>query len=199
MPSLLILSRFYTERASGPMLPLLLPLQPAGRVAIVPAPLKTTETSEQALDVIPVLGPWVRGSLVGIALGLAGVFGIAAWLNPYNGDGTPLRMGTHSQLGLPPCSFYELTRVPCPSCGMTTSFAFFVQGDLRNSLRANAVGTALAVGCLAFIPWCIASALCKRPLFIISLERALLWTVAIFLSLLLLRWLVVVGMRFLTR
>ena len=58
-------------------------------------------------------------------------------------------METHRQLGLPPCTFKEMTGLPCPSCGMTSSFALLVRGDVMNSLRANAVGTLARprVGC----------------------------------------------------
>src|SRR5947208_1542702 len=120
-----------------------------GVLAIVPAPLSLPEPGCEPVDAIPVLGHWVRGSLLAIAAGLALVFGIAAWLNPYDELGLPRRMGTHLQMGLPPCTFREMTGVPCPSCGMTTSFALLMHGDVVNSLRANAVGTLLALFCLA--------------------------------------------------
>ena len=66
-------------------------------------------------------------------------------LNPYDADGTPRTMATHTQLGMPPCNFVILTGKPCPSCGMTTSFALLVRGDVVASLRANWAGTLLAV------------------------------------------------------
>jgi hypothetical protein len=131
---------------------------------------------------------------VAIALGLMVVFGIAAWLNPYDEAGRALRSETHLQLGLPPCTFRVVTGVPCPSCGMTTSFALLMHGDLANSLRANAVGTLMALFGLLVIPWSLASAVCKRPLFIASLERALLGIVLIFVVLLFTRWLLVLGL-----
>ena len=110
------------------------------------------------LDAIPVLRNWVRGMLLGVAIGLTAVFAVAFWLNPYQSDGSPRRMATHQQLGLPPCTFFSVTGLPCPSCGMTTSFALLVRGDVPNSLRANAVGTLLALFCLALIPWCLTCA-----------------------------------------
>jgi hypothetical protein len=151
----------------------------------------STEERREPLDVVPVLGTWVRGSLLGIALGLVTVFVIACRLDPYNADGTPRRMETHRQLNLPPCSFKVTTGLPCPSCGMTTSFALLMHGDLVNSLRANAVGTLLAVVGLAFVPWGVASAVLRRPLFLRSLERAFTLFILTFMSLMLLRWVIV--------
>jgi hypothetical protein len=163
---------------------------------MVPAPLSTSqeETTAQPADVVPVLGLWVRSSLIGIAAGLVLVFVVAALLNPYQANGEARLMETHRQMGLPPCTFYRYSGLPCPSCGMTTSFALLIRGDIVNSLRANAVGTILAVLCLAIVPWSLASAVLKRPVFIASIETALLKIVIGFLGLMFLRWFIVLGM-----
>jgi hypothetical protein len=107
-------------------------------------------------------GRWVRISLLGIGLTLVAVFATALWLNPYNADGSPRSMATHTTLGLPPCNFVELTGKPCPSCGMTTSFALLVRGDVGNSLNANWAGTTLAVIWASLLVWCFASAYSDR-------------------------------------
>jgi Protein of unknown function (DUF2752) len=134
-----------------------------------------------------------RLGLVVVAVGLVAVFAIAALLNPYDEAGRPRRMETHRQLGLPPCNFYALTGYPCPSCGMTTSFALLAHGDVANSLRANAVGTVLAVVCLAVLPWAAVSAARGRWLWVKSPERVLVTLVFGFVVLMLLRWGVVAG------
>jgi hypothetical protein len=143
---------------------------------------------------VPPLNGWVRVVLVAIIASLSLVFGIAAWLNPYLPDGSARRMETHRQMGLPECTFKERTGIPCPSCGMTTSFALLVRGDVLNSLRANAVGTMLATVGLAFIPWGLACVVRKRLLFIESLERALMIVIFGFVGLMLLRWVLVIGL-----
>src|SRR5262245_51411668 len=148
------------------------------------------EDPAKPLDVLPVLGAWARTGLLGVGLGLVLVFAVAWWLNPYE-DGQPLRMATHQQLGLPPCTFKYMTGYPCPSCGLTTSFALLMKGDVANSLRANAVGTLLALFWLALIPWCLASSFCGRPLWLVSIEKAVLRALIFFLVLLLLRWVIV--------
>jgi hypothetical protein len=129
-----------------------------------------------------------------MALALIAVFFTAARIDPYNADGTAQVMATHRQLGLPPCTFSEVTGMPCPSCGMTTSFALLIRGDVANSARANWVGTLLALFCLLVIPWTAASVLLGRALFIRSMESALMAVVMTLLVLMFARWLVVLAL-----
>jgi hypothetical protein len=140
------------------------------------------------LRAIVLLRWWARALLLTLAGFLVLVFALAIALDPYRPDGTARREETHRQLGLPPCTFRVVTGVPCPSCGMTTSFALLVRGDLVNSLRANAVGTLLGLFCLAFIPWAVVSAYRAELLYITSVESTLTRLVVAFLVLMLLRW-----------
>jgi hypothetical protein len=159
--------------------------------------LEQTNETQKTVAGKPALAIWVRSTLLAIALGWTTVFGIAAWLKPYDENGQPLRMATHARplteggLGLPPCTFKVITGLPCPSCGMTTSFALLMHGDVWNSLKANAVGTLLAMFGLVFVPWSLASVLCKRTLFISSMELPLIWIICVFLALMLIRWVTV--------
>ena len=54
-------------------------------------------------------------------------------------------MGTHHQLGLPRCGWLVSYGLPCPTCGMTTSFAHVVRGELASSLYAQPMGTLIAL------------------------------------------------------
>jgi hypothetical protein len=137
----------------------------------------------------------VRIGLVLLASGLVALFAVALWLDPYEPDGKARRLETHRQLGLPPCTFRVLTGLPCPSCGLTTSFALFVRGDVVNSARANWVGTLLAAFLTALVPWSFASAVCGRLLGVWSAERLLTLLVGAFIVLLLVRWLLVLGLH----
>jgi hypothetical protein len=146
------------------------------------------ESEPEPLPVIVLLPWWGRTVLVGLGALAVGVFAIAVALNPYHADGTARDGETHMQMGLPPCTFRAVTGLPCPSCGMTTSFALFVRGDLLNSLRANCAGTLLAALSLAFIPWAFASAWRAQILVIRSVERTLMRLVIIFLIVMMVRW-----------
>ena len=137
---------------------------------------------------------WVRGSLLAIAAGISLVFFIATQVKPYRADGTPMRMASHTTLGMPACRFKEMTGMPCPSCGMTTSFAMLVRGDIVNSLRANWVGTGLAVFCALIVPWSLISTVRARYLFVRRIEWVLGFLVGAFTILMLGRWGVVLLM-----
>src|SRR5262245_51964637 len=141
---------------------------------------------------------WVRGLLVGVVLGLAAVFAVAFWLNPYRPDGSARRMATHQQLGLPPCSFVAATGVPCPACGMTTSFSLLAHADVVGSLRANWVGTLLAGFCMLVIPWAAISAARGKIVFIRSLETAFIVVLVALLVLMFLRWGLVIAVGWAT-
>ena len=52
----------------------------------------------------------------------------------------PRGVGTHEQLGLPPCAFLHLTGVPCPSCGLTTSFAHAARLHFQEAFFAQPFG-----------------------------------------------------------
>ena len=53
--------------------------------------------------------------------------------------------GTARQLGLPSCSFLMNSGWPCPSCGLTTSVAAAVRGDILHALRAQPFGVVLTL------------------------------------------------------
>jgi hypothetical protein len=161
---------------------------------MVPAPATQPDADRPPL-VVPVLTRRVRIAVVALAGGLVLLFAVAAWLSPYGPDGTPLGMGTHTQLGLPECNFLRLTGVPCPSCGMTTSFALLMHGNLPASLRANSVGTLLALFLLGTIPWSLAAAVRGRWPWVRRLEPWLLRIVIMFTGLALVRWSVLLAMR----
>lgn len=75
-----------------------------------------------------------------LTLGTGTVLAVAAWLQPAT-DG----LGTHTQLGLASCQWISDLDTPCPTCGMTTSFAFAAAGDLGASFSAQPFGAALAI------------------------------------------------------
>lgn len=74
------------------------------------------------------------------AAGAAGLLGLSAWLNPA-GEGH----GTHTQIGLPPCSWAAKLDAPCATCGMTTAFSHAANGDLLTSAMTQPMGMLLAV------------------------------------------------------
>jgi len=99
----------------------------------------------------------LRLVLGAIGLGLVCLFVVAAILKP-----SPCEIGTHQELGLPPCSFLVLFGVPCPTCGMTTAWACLMHGDLSGAFRANIGGVLLAVLAMVAVAWLMTSAVRGR-------------------------------------
>jgi hypothetical protein len=129
------------------------------------------------------LGRRQRFGLVIAAVAMAGTLGLAAWITPDRRG-----YGTHEQLGLPPCAFRKVTGVVCPSCGMTTSFAYLVRGQVGRAARVNLGGCALAVSFVGLIPWCLVSASVGRTIGPQSLDRLALIGMLLVLGLSLLGW-----------
>ena len=75
-----------------------------------------------------------------LALACLAVLGIAAWLRP-----SPDGHGTHTQLGLAQCQWVMMFNEPCPTCGMTTSFAYAAHMNFLAGARTQPFGFVLAL------------------------------------------------------
>lgn len=125
-----------------------------------PSPLESLPVIEGVAEPVTaemvVRGPafhrWERYLLVGFALGLIVLLVVARCLPP-----NPTGMGTHQRLGLPACGSMFLWGVPCPSCGMTTSWAWLTRGQLGHSWNANPGGLSLGLFMMVMAPWMLAS------------------------------------------
>ncbi|HEY3242332.1 MAG TPA: DUF2752 domain-containing protein [Phycisphaerae bacterium] len=89
---------------------------------------------------VPCRGSRERALASAVAACAAGVLLLAAWLKP-----DPAGHGTHQQLGLAPCTFLAITGYPCPTCGMTTAFAWTVRGHWLKAASVQPMGFLLAV------------------------------------------------------
>lgn len=72
-------------------------------------------------------------------------------------------LGTHQQLGLPPCTFEAITGHGCPGCGLTTSFAALARGQIGTSLQANPIGIFLFLVTALGVPWSIYRVFKPKP------------------------------------
>ena len=104
----------------------------------------------------PVYGRWAPIPLMAtsgrlwsavLALGCLALLITAATLPP-----SPTGVGTHRGLHLSGCAFLTTTGYPCPACGMTTSFSWFVRGNWIASGYVQPMGMVLAAIC-AMVFW----------------------------------------------
>ena len=105
------------------------------------------------------LGWPIRCSFLVAAACLAGLLVVARRLEP-----DPRGFGTHTQLGLPPCAFLAVTGRLCPTCGMTTSFAWLTRGRIDRSWQANPAGCLYALLTIPVVSWLVSSAVANQPL-----------------------------------
>ncbi len=103
---------------------------------------------------VTVCWTWKQRLHIGTAgVALVGLLLVARWLQPA-AEG----FGTHRQLGLPPCSMVVLFGKRCPTCGITTAWAYWTRGKLREALGASVSGTLLAWLATMTAPWLMISA-----------------------------------------
>jgi hypothetical protein len=117
------------------------------------------------------------------AVGIPGLLGVARKLEP-----DPRGFGTHTQLGLQPCSFLRMTGRLCPTCGMTTSFSWVVRGRIDRSWRASPAGCVLALLSVPLAAWLFTSAVVNKPAGFASLSRPLLFLLVMAVVLSLASW-----------
>ena len=113
----------------------------------VPLPVAKLPAMSEAIPTIyaPPIRP-VRLSLYGRALALALAAGCAIVIaTAINLRPSPEGVGTHQGLGFLSCTMLSTTGIPCPSCGMTTSFAWFYRGNAVASFWVQPGGCILAL------------------------------------------------------
>ncbi|MGQ9732229.1 MAG: DUF2752 domain-containing protein [Candidatus Zipacnadales bacterium] len=110
---------------------------------------------------------------------------IPRWLTP-----DARGYGTHEQLFLPKCMFHEITTLPCPTCGLTTSFAHLTHGHLAMAFRTHPAGPLIYVMMVVGGVYCLVWALTGwhplhkrlhfvlRPVFLLAIF-AILWLLAL--------------------
>jgi hypothetical protein len=118
----------------------------------LPAGIPREASAKNAIADGAMLARWQRWLLVAVGSLLLGLLATAARLTP-----SPRGMGTHQQLGLPPCTVAQWYGIRCPSCGMTTSWAHLTRLNLLGAARANAGGTLLAMAACLCGPWFVLS------------------------------------------
>jgi hypothetical protein len=85
-----------------------------------------------------------RAVYLAFALSALTILAVAANLTP-----SASGLGTHTQLGLPACGFLSRTGWPCPSCGLTTSFALAARGRFGDAAFVQPFGFCLFVALAA--------------------------------------------------
>ncbi len=82
-----------------------------------------------------------------ILVGCLTLLALGVWLRPDRSG-----LGTHQQLGLPPCALVQFAGIPCPTCGMTTAFAYTVRGQWVSGFLAQPFAFMLGIATILCVP-----------------------------------------------
>lgn len=124
-----------------------------------------------------------RCVLVAVGTVLLSLLALAVVLQPDSRG-----FGTHERLGLPPCSFRQLTGYRCPSCGMTTAWAHLVRGRIVEAFRDNVGGALLGLVSLMLAPWSLLSGWRGRWLWGVIQPQVVLAVVWLLVAVTLIDW-----------
>ena len=126
-----------------------------------------------------------RLAFASVASILLVLIGMASWLVP-----DPAGVGTHQQLGLPGCTMLTVFGVRCPACGMTTSWAHTLDGDLVSGIRASLSGVLMCLASLFLMLAFTCFAISGRGYLGIRLSLFLLILLGSIVSISLVEWLI---------
>ena len=101
-----------------------------------------------------------RAAALGVAIGCLIPLLLAVRLHP-----SPTGVATHTEMGFQQCRMLQVTGIPCPSCGMTTSWSWLVRGNVVASLYVQPMGTVLALIAIACVWGGFYIAITGRPLY----------------------------------
>ena len=97
-------------------------------------------------------------------------------------------VGTHQQLGLPPCAFLHFTGIPCPACGLTTSVAHAAHLQFFQSIVTQPFGFIVFLFALLSIPFSLFFIYRRIPLSALADIRGRKFVVGLTLAIFLLSW-----------
>lgn len=116
---------------------------------------------------------------IGIAGLGAGAIVAARLLTPYD--------ATHGPVV---CPFRLATGLPCPGCGLTRSWVYWMHGDWKDGMIANPFGIVLLAAAVGFLAGVVSNAVRGRPLPDVDrlvMRRPVLMVVALWLGFALVR------------
>ena len=101
---------------------------------------------------------------------------------------SPTGAGTHTLLGLPPCGMLITMGHPCPTCGVTTSFALAVRGQFLDAFVNQPMGLILFAGTVSGLVFAVMTLAAGRSWLPLVTPHAVMAAVMVLVTLGLLSW-----------